>query len=81
MRVVIQRVTRADVKIEGQTVAAIGGGLLLFVGIGKGDGEKDAARLATKTRACGSTGGGYRLPWPSRPDRCFWSGHVRVIDQ
>ena len=48
MRVVIQRVTRADVKIEGQTVAAIGGGLLLFVGIGKGDGEKDADRLAMK---------------------------------
>lgn len=48
MRVVIQRVTHADVKIEGQTVAAIGDGLLLFVGIGRGDGEKDADRLAAK---------------------------------
>jgi D-tyrosyl-tRNA(Tyr) deacylase len=48
MRVVIQRVTRADVMIEGQTVAAISDGLLLFVGIGVGDGEKDADRLAKK---------------------------------
>ena len=48
MRVVLQRVTRADVKIEGQTVATIGGGLLLFVGIGKGDKEEDADRMAAK---------------------------------
>jgi D-tyrosyl-tRNA(Tyr) deacylase len=34
--------------IEGQTVAAISDGLLLFVGIGVGDGEKDADRLAKK---------------------------------
>ena len=48
MRVVLQRVTRADVKIEGQAVATIGGGLLLFVGIGKGDREQDADRMAAK---------------------------------
>lgn len=48
MRAVIQRVKKAKVVVDGQTVAEIGGGLLLFVGAGRGDGPDDACRLAAK---------------------------------
>ncbi len=48
MRVVIQRVIRAGVSVEGRTTASIGKGLLLLVGIGKGDTRKDIEYLARK---------------------------------
>ncbi len=48
MRVVIQRVSRAAVTVEGQTVASIGRGLLALVGVAQGDGEAEALRLARK---------------------------------
>ncbi|MFA6034950.1 MAG: D-aminoacyl-tRNA deacylase [Myxococcota bacterium] len=48
MRAVVQRVTRACVEVDGAAVAEIGGGLLLLVGVQKGDGEADAAWLAQK---------------------------------
>ncbi|MBI5740755.1 MAG: D-tyrosyl-tRNA(Tyr) deacylase [Nitrospirae bacterium] len=48
MRILIQRVKRAKVLVNGQTVAEIGKGLLLLVGVGKEDTEADAARLARK---------------------------------
>jgi len=38
MKVVIQRVSRAAVRVEGQTVGEIGRGLLVLLGIGKTDG-------------------------------------------
>jgi D-tyrosyl-tRNA(Tyr) deacylase len=38
MRIVLQRVSRAEVAIAGETVARIGPGLLLLVGLGPGDG-------------------------------------------
>ena len=41
MRVVIQRVTRASVAVGGQTVGAIGAGVLVFVGVGHGDKGED----------------------------------------
>jgi D-aminoacyl-tRNA deacylase len=41
MRIVLQRVSSARVEISGQTVGRIGMGLLLLVGIEKGDGEKE----------------------------------------
>ena len=51
MRMVIQRVSRAAVTVDGQRVAAIGPGLLVLAGLERGDGgaEIDAAarRLAT----------------------------------
>lgn len=51
MRLVIQRVSRAAVRVEGRTVGAIDHGLLLLVGLAKGDGEaeleKAARRIAT----------------------------------
>jgi D-aminoacyl-tRNA deacylase len=48
MRVLIQRVKAARVTIGGSEVASIGRGLLLFVGIGKGDTEGEASVLAKK---------------------------------
>ena len=48
MRVLIQRVSRASVTVEGQTIAAIGKGLLILLGIGHGDGEEQAKFLAEK---------------------------------
>jgi D-tyrosyl-tRNA(Tyr) deacylase len=48
MRVVLQRVRRASVRVEGQPIASIGPGLLLLVGFRKGDGEADLAWMAEK---------------------------------
>lgn len=48
MRVVLQRVKKASVAIEGETVGCIGGGLLLLVGIRTGDTEDDMAYVAGK---------------------------------
>jgi len=49
MRILIQRVKAASVRIEGETVAAIGAGLVLLVGVAKGDTPDMAAKLARKT--------------------------------
>jgi len=48
MRVLIQRVKQASVIVEGQEVANIEQGLVLFVGIGKGDGTDDIEYLSKK---------------------------------
>ncbi len=48
MRVVVQRVSSAAVVVEGRTVASIGRGLLVLVGVAHGDGEGEAHRLARK---------------------------------
>lgn len=48
MRLVIQRVERACVKVDGETVGEIGGGLLVLAGIGAEDGEAECERLAAK---------------------------------
>lgn len=48
MRVVLQRVARASVTVDGERVAAIGRGLLLLVGIGAEDGEGEIERVADK---------------------------------
>ena len=49
MRAVIQRVSRASVAVRGQTVAAIGAGFLVLLGVGKSDAPDDAEYLAQKT--------------------------------
>lgn len=41
----LQRVTEASVSIEGETVGAIGTGLLVLVGVERGDSEVEADRL------------------------------------
>lgn len=48
MRAVVQRVSSASVEVGGERVGAIGPGLLVLLGVGKGDGEKDVAWLAEK---------------------------------
>lgn len=48
MRVVIQRCSRAEVRIDGKTVGQIGKGFLLLVGVTDGDTEVQADLLAKK---------------------------------
>lgn len=48
MRVLIQRVSRASVTVNQQTISKIGKGLLILLGIGHGDGEEQAKFLAEK---------------------------------
>lgn len=48
MRVVVQRVKSACVKLNGKMADAIDKGLLVFVGIEKGDGQKDIDYIASK---------------------------------
>ena len=50
MRAVIQRVSRAEVKVAGEPVGRIGHGLCVFLGIGKNDGESNADHLAQKIK-------------------------------
>lgn len=49
MRAVIQRASRANVTVGGVVRGEIARGLLVLLGVGKGDGESDAAYLANKT--------------------------------
>lgn len=48
MRVLIQRVKSSRVTVDGKEVSSIGEGLLLFVGIGKGDSEEDIRYVSNK---------------------------------
>ncbi len=48
MRTVIQRVSRGSVTVDGKRVSEIGPGLVILVGIGKGDGEAQAEWMAEK---------------------------------
>jgi len=51
VRALIQRVSRASVRGEGEQLAAIGPGLLVLLGVARGDTPEQAERLADKTRA------------------------------
>jgi D-tyrosyl-tRNA(Tyr) deacylase len=48
MRLVIQRVSRAEVRVAGETVGRIGRGLLVFVGAERGDDAANAEEAARK---------------------------------
>jgi D-tyrosyl-tRNA(Tyr) deacylase len=48
MRAVIQRVSRAQVRVEGQVRGKIGQGLLVLLGVGRADQPPDADRLLEK---------------------------------
>ena len=48
MKAVIQRVLRADVKVDGKTVGEIDKGLLVLLGVMEGDTEREAALMASK---------------------------------
>lgn len=51
MRALVQRVGRADVAVGGRTVSEIGPGLLVLLGVARGDSPEAAERLAAKVRA------------------------------
>ena len=48
MRALLQRVTRAAVRVDGREVAAIDRGLLVFLGVGHGDEDTTADALARR---------------------------------
>ena len=48
MIALLQRVSRAEVSVAGESVAAIGAGILAFIGVRAGDGPADAERLAER---------------------------------
>lgn len=48
MTAVLQRVKRAEVKIDGETVGACGNGLLILLGVAAGDETRDADALVDK---------------------------------
>lgn len=48
MRAVVQRVSAASVTVEGRKVGTIGPGLLVLLGVARGDTEKDGEYLAEK---------------------------------
>lgn len=48
MRAVVQRTGAASVAVDGETIADVGPGLTVLLGVGAGDGEQDARYLAEK---------------------------------
>jgi len=48
MRALVQRVTRASVRVDGEVVGAIDGGLCILVGVTHADTPADAEKLAAK---------------------------------
>ena len=51
MKALLQRVSEASVEVEGRVIGAIGGGLLVLLGVETGDREAAADRLARKVAA------------------------------
>lgn len=48
MRAVLQRVTNAEVKVDGEIIGSIGKGILIFLGVSDDDTEKDLQYIADK---------------------------------
>ena len=64
MKALLQRVTEASVSVGGEVVGRIGPGLVVFVGVARGDTEKDAQYLAQKIvnlRLFADEGGKFNL--------------------
>jgi D-tyrosyl-tRNA(Tyr) deacylase len=51
VRALVQRVSEASVTVGGEEVARIGRGLLVLLGVRRGDGEAEADRIASKLLA------------------------------
>ena len=51
MRALVQRVSRASVTVGGERVSEIGPGLLVLLGVRRGDGEEEADRVVRKLLA------------------------------
>lgn len=50
MRAVVQRVLQASVEVDGKTSAEIAGGLLVYLGVDRDDGDSDVNYIADKIR-------------------------------
>lgn len=48
MRAVVQRVSRAAVRVDGEVVGEVGAGMLILLGVLQGDAEREAERLAER---------------------------------
>lgn len=48
MKAVIQRVLSADLKVDGKLISKINKGLVIFLGVGQGDGESEVEKLGSK---------------------------------
>ena len=48
MRAVLQRVIKASVEVDGHLISEINKGLLIFLGVGKNDDEKEIQKLSVK---------------------------------
>lgn len=78
MKALLQRVSRAAVRVEGKTVGRIGGGLLVLLGCERGDDEQAARSLASRVAT-------YRL-FPDEDgltnyDLAAIGGEVLVVSQ
>ena len=51
MRALVQRVSEASVSVDGETISAIGPGLLVLLGVRSGDGHEQADRIVRKLLA------------------------------
>jgi D-aminoacyl-tRNA deacylase len=51
MRAVVQRVSRAQVRVDGTVTGSVGRGLLVLLGVARGDGPDDARAMADKLAA------------------------------
>ena len=51
MRALVQRVAEASVSVGGEEVSRIGAGLLVLLGVRRGDGAEQADRIARKVRS------------------------------
>ena len=72
MRVVIQRVSKASVTVEGYVTGAINEGLAILVGIKRGDTVKEAERMVNKIL-------GMRM-WPDQTDNP-WKKNVKEMER
>ena len=48
MKAVVQRVLKADLKVDGRLISEIDKGLVIFLGVGQGDEESDLLKIAAK---------------------------------
>jgi D-tyrosyl-tRNA(Tyr) deacylase len=78
MRAVIQRVKSAAVYVDGQLSGKIGNGLLVFVGVAKGDNEDDLSYMASKLpdlRIFEDTSGKFNLSLKEK------GGEILIVSQ
>ena len=74
MKAVFQRVSRAEVRSEGRVTGRIGPGAVVLLGVGRGDTEAEAVKLADKVaklRVFDDAEGKMNLPMSSVPGGKF----------